>query len=71
MGDGPHDHAGILLLHEDVHAEARHARHRNREITFQILGKLFALTRIHEREREIPGNLAGELLTGQWAHVAL
>jgi len=61
VGDGAHDHAGILLLHEDVDAEARHARYRNRKIAFQIPCELFALARIHECERKVTGNIAESL----------
>jgi hypothetical protein len=39
VGDGADHHADVLLLHEDVDAEARHAGQRNREVAFQIASR--------------------------------
>ena len=70
-GDRADHHADVLLLDEDVDAEAREARDGDREIALEVLRELLALALVHHRVRELARDLARELLAASAAACAV
>ena len=64
VGNGTDHHTDVLLLHEDIHAKARHAGQRDGKVALQIAREVLALPLVHQRICQIPGHLAGQLLVG-------
>ena len=67
VDDGPDHDADVLLLHEDVHAKARHTREGDREIALQLFGEFLALTLVHERVGELARHLGRRASGWSWA----
>ncbi len=69
--DGANHHADLLLLHKNVNAETTHIWQRDREVAFQVSFEFLLLLFIHQRQRQLSGNFAGQLLLTQGFHAAV